>query len=142
MKLYLVREFGTTKIHGIFWAETPAALWDAVDEMADPVFFEWAEIVSPGGVWRDESLSEVEGVPERDKFPDGDAGEQAFDKAYCKVLSFGFTRWGDHMFGMMDDQDEWVWERFDAADEGVGMVARAIRRARARTRDSGRGRLE
>jgi hypothetical protein len=40
---------------------------------------------------------------------------------------------------MMGDQDEFVWEWFDAADEGVGLIARIMRRARARTRESGRG---
>lgn len=138
MRLYLVREAGTTKVHGIFWAETPTALWDAVDEMADPVKFEWAEVISFGGAWREESLSEIEGIPDRESFPPGEEGEKGFDEAYSKALSFGFSCWGENLLEMMTEQDEHHWERFDAADEGVGMIARAQQRARARTRESGR----
>lgn len=124
MQLFLVREAGTTKVHGIFWAETPAALWDAVDEMADPSRFEWAEIADFGGVWREEELDEALPVPDRADFPPGDDGDGAFGDAYSKALSFGVSGWGENLLQMISNQGEHEWTRFDFADKGDGMIAR------------------
>lgn len=124
MKLYLVREAETTKVHGIFWASNPAGLWDAVDEMADPAEFEWTQVTMPSGVWRDETLNEALAIPDRGDFPETDEGEEAFDEAFDRALEFGFISWGDHLRAMIIRQDEHVWTRFDYADEGVGVVAR------------------
>ena len=65
MHLYLVREAGTTTLHGIFWAETAATLWDAV---VDPFRFDLAEITDPSGIWRKDALDEVAGIPQRSSF--------------------------------------------------------------------------
>lgn len=129
MNLYLVREAGTTKVHGIFWADNAAALWDAVDEMADPAFFEWTEIEQASGVWRDEALEEARPIPDRGAFPESAEGEETFDTALNKALAFGFSTFGDRFWQAVVYQEEREWTRFDYADQGVGVIARTFEEA-------------
>lgn len=53
MNTYLLRFANTTKISGIFWANSIHELFWAVDEMGDPGAFEYATISMSGGIWND-----------------------------------------------------------------------------------------
>ena len=126
MRLYLVREAGATKVHGIFWAQTSTGLRRAVGEMADPVHFEWAEITSFGGVWRGEELGEVLGVPDSRDFPLSEQGEAAFNDAFDRAFDFAFSGFGERLVEMIANQGAYEWTRFGAAEKGAGTGARVV----------------
>lgn len=114
MRLFLVREAGTTKVHGIFWAQTPAGLRHAVEEMAAPDRFEWAEVTRLGGVWRMDPW-EAREVPDPRDFPVSSAGERAFGRAFDRAFDFGFDGFGERLVEMVADQGAHSWTRFDRA---------------------------
>ena len=117
MKLFLVREAGTTKVQGLFWAHTPAGLRHAVEEMADPDRFEWAEIRRLGGVWRVNRAEALE-VPDCHDFPFSQQGEAAFSEAFDRAFDFGFGDFGERLLEMIASQDSHAWTRFDGAGQG------------------------
>lgn len=131
MNLYLVRFREGRKIQGVFWAQSKAALWDAVDEMADPALFEMAKITKPGGVYHDVPLDEQPPYPSRSDFPPGQAGDDAYCDQSDKAWPPAFNQCGEFLMHMIDGQDDLRWTPFDHFDEGVGMLAR-IRRTQAR----------
>ncbi|WP_434612153.1 hypothetical protein [Tabrizicola sp. M-4] len=114
MNLYLVRKHGSFQIHGIFWANNHADLWDAVDEMADPVEFEWSKITKPGGIWHDVPFEHC-----KDTAQWGEGHNPSDD--FCL---HGLCRPGEYLTGMVSNQDQHEWTRFDAFDEGHGLLAR------------------
>jgi hypothetical protein len=115
MKLYLVREAGTTKVQGVFWAHTPAGLEHAVEEMADPALFEWAQITSLGGVWRAQERDVGLAIPDCRDFPLSRRGEAAFGQAFDRALDFGFSNFSERLIEMLANQDSHHWTRFDGA---------------------------
>lgn len=117
MKLFLVREAGTTKVQGLFWAHTPAGLRHAVEEMADPDRFEWAEVTRLGGVWREEALGEALAIPDCRDFPYSKAGEAAFGEAFDRAFDFGFSGFGERLLEMIACQQTHAWTRFDGAGQ-------------------------
>lgn len=114
MRLFLVREAATTKVHGIFWAHTPAGLRHAVEEMADPGRFEWAEIAKLGGIWRADGDKALD-VPDPRDFPLSRTGEKAFGKAFDRAFDFGFDGFGERLVEMIADQASHRWTGFDEA---------------------------
>ena len=112
MNIYLVREAGTTKIHGVFWANNPAELWEAVDEMSDPSAFEFAKIREPGGIWHEMPMLEV--------LPSTQSGEDGH-------ILHPLTLPGEHLCYQIFSQSKHKWTRFDYADEGVGILAQLKR---------------
>ncbi len=118
MKLYLVREAGTTKVQGLFWAHTPAGLRRAVEEMADPAAFEWSEVTRLGGVWR--MHHEALEVPDPRDFPMSKRGEKAFGQAFDKAFDFGFNGFGERLVEMMANQGAHGWTRFDGVGQELG----------------------
>jgi hypothetical protein len=122
MKLFLVRQAGTTKVQGLFWAHTPAGLRHAVEEMAKPDRFEWAEITRLGGVWRSGDPREALDVPDCRDFPLSRAGEAAFGEAFDRAFDFGFADFGERLLEMIASQDAHRWTRFDAEQEDAPAV--------------------
>lgn len=120
MKIYAVREAGTYKFHGIFWAKSAADLWDAVDEMGDPAFFEYAKIRRPGGLWHGKSNDETTATGQI-----GDIDDES-DSHFMHPLEHMGELLGEMLFTM----DRHIWTPFDTANEGVGLVARAMKEAR------------
>lgn len=114
MKIYLIREAGTTKIHGIFWAKNPADLWDAVDYMSDPPVFEHAEIRSAGGIWHDFACDETKATDQSDDSEDD-------------FVFHPMSQTSDAVFEVALGQTTHQWVRFDYTDEGVGLLARIFR---------------
>ena len=114
MNLYLIRKQGSLQIHGIFWANNHGDLWDAVDEMADPVEFEWSKITKPGGIWHD--------VPFKDCKSAKQMSEDEYE--YDDFAHHPFDHRGEHLDEMISRQGEYKWTRFDAFDEGHGLLAR------------------
>lgn len=122
MKIYLVREADTTKLHGIFWAKNPTRLWDAVDEMSDPSHYEFAEILRPGGIWHELSNDETLPALQWDSATEDEQEECDFSGMHpLNITSEDFG----NMFAW---QDEHEWKRFDAANEGVGLISRLMKR--------------
>lgn len=115
MKIYVVREYGVNKIHGFFWAKNLDDLWDAVDEMADPYLFEYMALTRPGGLWHEISMNDVKVTAPSD---DDDEG-------------FGVHPVGDRMSETTYDEliDGHKWVRFDAFNEGHGVLARIKKEA-------------
>lgn len=108
MKVYIVREAGTIKGHGVFWAETQEDLWMAVDKMGDPIEFEACEITRPSGVWTRTPMDEakpqwIPGMPEDDAI----------------ALPNPLSEVGDSL----SEQDSDRWVRFDSAYTGAGMLS-------------------
>ncbi len=77
-------------------------------------------------------MEEAKLIPDRNDFSAGEDGEQAFDSAFAEAVNFSFNGRGGNLSEMLVEQDEFVWQRFDAADKGVGIVARAQKLAKAR----------
>jgi hypothetical protein len=106
MKIYLVREAGTTKIHGVFWANCIDRLWDAVEEMGDPSLFEYSRVKGGGGVWTSLNLSSTPEIPQfwgNDDF----RGDEDFEPC--------FNMHGDALFLAMHNQILMEWKRFGGA---------------------------
>lgn len=104
MKVYLVREAGTTKVHGIFWADSIHDLFWAVDEMADPCVFEYAKLNRPSGIWTPKPMDEVEASSQFKDTPDDEDFE-----------GFGlesFDQEGDHLMDAVFDQGQLRWRTF------------------------------
>lgn len=115
MDVYLVRRVDTKKIEGIFWG-SKAQVWDAVDEECDPVFFEYARLKPGGGIrHRGEGID----VTQWD-------GPELDDDETPPADFSGFTT-TDTLDDALYFQSRLRWKRFDAADTGVGLIARVIR---------------
>lgn len=128
MRLYVVRAAGTRRIHGIFWAETSADLWNAVSDMRMFGDFEHTELKEFGGTWRLKSLLEIPGIPERREFPDTIGGEEAFRDALRKAMSFGCDVFCEYLADVVAYQERYVWAHLDRPDtERVGWMARLRR---------------
>ncbi len=108
IKLYLVREVDTTGVHGVLWGKTPADLWDAVDETADPSAFEWAEIRSVSGIWRDGNRDPPVSFATPGEFPDLLEGEIASDQQWERAIDFGLSCFSDNLGRMIGHQEEYV----------------------------------
>ena len=114
MKVYLVRVQGTYKIQGVFWARNAADLWDAVDEMGDPVVCEYAQMRRPSGIWQELSYEETPELPV-------DGSDDEIDR-YFEAMKFTMT--GELFPFRQDDQDSLDWKPFDSTFEGGGLIAR------------------
>ena len=112
MKVYLVRRIEDKGVLGVFWG-SPEAVWDCVDELGDPPFFEAAELTFGAiyidtptePVWQQYSDMEEEGP---------DYGPEDFA---------GYTP-NETFFSAIRDQASLKWKRLDYADEGVGLLRR------------------
>ncbi len=69
--------------------------------MGDPVYSEYDEITSIGGVWREGSLEEAKLIPDRNDFSEGEDGEQAFDSAFAEAVNFSFNGRGGNLSEML-----------------------------------------
>ena len=124
VKVFLVREAESYVLAGIFWARDPATLWDLVDEMGGPAFFEYAEL-GPGGLFTYEPIGTRPPVPQRgDELDDESAAGQAALTAGLSLANFEFA---ESTLNDVTEMDALRWRRFDPADEGVGAAARAVR---------------
>ena len=114
MNVYAVREFGVNKIHGFFWAKNLDDLWLAVDEMADPVLFEYLKLKDRGGLWHTLDMQKVNETSHGNEDDEG----------------FGIHPMGDMFsditFGELVDRKGWV--RFDSVFEGHGMLGQMRRK--------------
>jgi len=114
---YYVRQAGTNKIQGIFWARNLDDLWGAVDEMCDPFDCEFAKPRSPGGLWH--SLRFEDTGESRDGTEENDC-EDCF---VIHEIGYGVGELTiDELVGARSLQ----WRRFDPANVGHGMVARIM----------------
>jgi hypothetical protein len=106
MKTYLVRDYETKTVHGVFWAGCTSDLWSAVDEMADPYFFEYAPLRIPSGLWHEKMIGEPK-PPEKVDWETGEGVSELED--YYNSLRF--TASGDYMpwdaESMMDQGLRW-----------------------------------
>lgn len=117
-RVYLIRHREEKAIDGFVWAKTDADLWDVVDESFDPADYEYAEVTGCGGLLVDDGLGPVVVQAE-------DADEDAPDFTCEKFVPSSL---------LCDDlyqQERLTWIAFDVADEGVGVIARAMREAAA-----------
>lgn len=106
MTPYYIREAGTNRIHGIFWADNIAALWMAVDEMDDPGNYEYAKPRKAGGLWHSlrmgatvESRPGTEELDYYDRFiihPVGDECATSSAEELCGISSLKWLRFTPH----------------------------------------------
>lgn len=138
MKVFLVRTIEGKHIQGVFWAASTADLWDAVDEMGDPAYCEYAEMIQPSGLWHDIPYKDCPVLPETlshecpaetraraDILCAQCVREEAEFKRYFKKMKL--VRSGELFPWHKDDQDDLEWEEFDYATEGEGLIARIMR---------------
>jgi hypothetical protein len=115
MKIYLVRRHNSAEIHGIFWAKNMYALWDTVDEMGDPVEFEWAEIKTHGGIWHDVPFEKSKDTPQFMR--DDENSDPDF-------FFHDMTEASETLLEMMGGQLSYKWTRFSAIDGPHGYIGR------------------
>lgn len=121
MSVYLVRHIESKEVQGIFWG-TLAEIWDAFDEMGDPLGFEFAKL-KPGALFtcapigKGRAAMQFAGKSE-------DAGDELESFSWD-----GFSP-SETLWEALHYQDELHWQPFDASDQGHGLVARIVRAAR------------
>ena len=115
MSVYLIRASETKKLHGIVWGSLDQ-IWDVVDEIEEPEFFEYAKLkpgglISPTGIdpakTSETRFSEIPPLPNGGFLPaDLDPSERTFDALF--------------------DPDDLRWRRFDDTLGKHGMVSRIM----------------
>lgn len=100
MNVYLVRAAGTTRVLGVFWAETVGDLRASVDEMDNPSRCEYAPLALAGGIFHDMPISEV--------LATGQADGEDDDPHLIHPLAVTSHNFAEELMG----QDQLSWARF------------------------------
>lgn len=118
MTAYIVRHREKHTCLGLFVARSVEELWDTVDELTDPYNYEWTRI-SSGAIY----------FPKEEPSWCQDSDEVTEDG--CAADENPFLVEPSEMF-MYRVWRAKKWTPFDAADVGVGIIARAIEAVQAK----------
>lgn len=110
MTVLVVRMVDTHELVGFFWG-SKEMVWDCVDALTDPVFCEYATLPQ-GGL---EAPGKAQAIPTKFDQYEGYEFKLVPSESIDEALDSSLR-----------------WRRFDAADVGVGLVARISRHVKSR----------
>ncbi len=113
MSVYLVRAAETKMLHGIVWGNLDQ-IWDALDEMDQPEFFEYAKL-KPGGLLSPSGIAPAK-TNETDRTTQTPLANGGFLPADMEP--------SERTFDALFDPDSLRWRRFDDTLGKHGMVSR------------------
>jgi hypothetical protein len=116
MNVYLIREIESTRVHGIFWAETREDLFWTLDEMPDPLLFEYARLRHPSGIWTEKAMDDVMSSPQEDLL--------AEEQNLPDEIAEDFDQLGENLYEAITCQRTLHWRRFKE-DELMGFYGAA-----------------
>lgn len=117
MKIYLVRNFETKGVLGVFWAASALDLWWTIDENADPGEYEYTVVRKPGGIV----------FPEDE--PDAAQWNEYREGANPPEFSWGEATTTENLDEVLHFQSDQRWRKIPYADEEGGGVHDLINRA-------------
>lgn len=128
--LYVLRNKSDRKLLGLFYAESPSALWNTIDEETNPYDMEFCEVeTSCGGVWfeevTDDAIDDDEfDVPEdqpvaKVRYPVVD--QVTFNEDVDAALFDAYQEFINNK-----DGDELEWQQFDRRSYGRTEFTRDI----------------
>lgn len=124
MNVYLVRNFETKSLLGLYWANNSKDLWWEIDAVTDPCRYEYTSL-NQGSL----HFSDEEPIPEQ--APAGDVVTDDFQPAQ---IPWGDATPSDQLWSAIHDSADHKWKKLPFADEpggGTFEVIKEVQRKKA-----------
>jgi hypothetical protein len=118
MKVYLIRNFRSKAIIGIYWSRSLNDLWWEVDGLADPSAYEY--VTMPHG-----SLHFAGEEPIVEQVPDTD-DEAVLDDFSPKPLPWNNATPSENLWSALHNAETMKWSRFPYSDQPGGGIHQVI----------------